>query len=357
MTAAGHSRAVVVTAKTVSANGTASTSLVHAHAGTRLALLDAMRVVAAIGIIWVHAAQSAAGKQLNPIGTFGVPFYTYLAVLFMARGLTRTDQQRSLGVYILSRLYRVYLPFLFWSAIYLALQETKGFLETHHLPNLHWHVLYYGGHEHLWFLPYLLVVTVVGAILVCLLHDRPRARRTVSIVLVLLGVASCFWKQPAWIEARIDDVEFWRYAFRAMPTVFFSIALALETASRGTLPRSTPQVATGGLFLVLLALMLQVSEGPLKALRTCAGFGVLLIALLPIHAPFWERVGRLGRYSYGIYLSHLLFIRIVVLWMHRYEVRPSLTLDVLTFVFAFVSASVLSVLMSQSKYTRWALGE
>lgn len=361
VSAAGQSSAILrTTAEPVAPDDSPAPLPLHGArhgASPRLALLDVMRIVAALGIIWVHAATSEAGKMLSPVGTFGVPFYTYLAVLFMARGLTRRDQQRSLGGYIASRLYRVYLPFLFWSVVYLTLQETKGFIETHRLPNLSWRVLYYGGHEHLWFLPYLMIVTIVGAILVRGLHDRKALRIPTIILLLATGAAACLWKEPTWVAKRVEDIDFWKYAFRALPTVFFSIALALGTASDGKLPKSTAPIATGGAFLFILALLLQISEGPLKVLRTCAGLGVLLVALYPIHAPLTERLGRLGRYSYGIYLSHLLFIRIVAMWTARWDIPSSLTLDLFTFCFAFIGASVLSVLMSQSKYTRWTLGE
>jgi len=204
----------------------------------------------------------------------------------------------------------------------------------------------------------LMVVTIIGAILVRTLHERSIAVRRVTIgVLVGLGVAACFWPQPAWIDTRGDDIEFWRCAFRALPTVFFSIALALGTACGGALPRTGVRLAVGGAVLGVAALATMLVEGPLRALRTAAGFGFVLVALLPIHAPFFERLGKLGRYSYGIYLSHLLFVRIVALWMGHLNISPSLATDVFTFVFAFAGASALSVLLSRSKYTKWTLGE
>ena len=324
---------------------------------SRLALLDAARMVAAIGIVWVHAAQSDAGKLLYPMGTFGVPFYTFIAVLFMARALTRDDRKTTLGHYVFSRLGRVYVPFLFWSLIYALLLAFKHFVAGQPIVIPHWSIIYTGGHEHLWFLPYLMVVTVIGAVLVRLLQNDSAARWLTVSVLVASGIFLCFIPEPAWIAQRAYDVETWRYAFRATPTVCWSLALALATSTGGRIPRSAPMLAVGGAILMALALGLQHFYGSIKALRSLAGLGLVLIALMPLCSPLWERIGRLGRYSFGIYLSHVVFLRVIVLWADRYGWAPSLTLDVISFVIAFAGASVLSVLLHKSKYTRWTVGE
>ncbi len=325
---------------------------------SRLALLDATRLFAAIGIIWVHAAQSDIGLILYPIGTFGVPFYICVALLFMTRSLTR-QPQASLKHYIGSRVTRVYVPFLAWTVVYLVLAEAKTMLAERHFELPPWSVLYAGGQQHLWFLPYLMVVTMLAAVLVRLLQHRSVLQKIIAATFAVAGLIICWIPEPTWIATResFGDMEFFRYAFRAIPSVCFGLALALATCMNGRLPRSNTMLAIGGAILFIGALLLQHDMGSVKILRACAGVGILLVALWPVVVPMIERVGSLGRYSYGIYLSHLVFIRIVVLWTERYGVQPSIWLDLATAGFALIASLGLSIVLSRSKYTRWAMGE
>ena len=332
-------------------------SVVRTDTGSRrLALLDTARVVAAMGIVWVHAATSATGVLFQPIGTFGVPFYTFIAVLFMARSLTR-DNARTLGQYTRSRFFRIYTPFLFWSAVYMAMGDAKAIASHQSIPHFDWAIFYAGGFEHLWFLPFLMIVTIAGAVIVRAVEHRSRARAAATLILLALGGAACFAQEPAWIGRRSDDLYFWRFAFRALPTVFWSIALALLTVFNGKLPRSTPMIAVGGALLFASALILEGLLTPLPVLRSMAGLGCLLVALLPFTSPLLARLGKLGPHSYGIYLSHIAFLRVITLLTERLHTPTSLKLDIASFAVAFIGATVLSVLLSQSAWTRWTVGE
>lgn len=335
-----------------------SVAIGASRATTRLALLDAARLFAAIGIIWVHAAQSDLGLLLYPIGTFGVPFYICIALLFMTRSLTR-QPHLPLARYVGSRFTRVYVPFLAWTAIYVLLAEAKTILshQTFEVPP--WTVMYAGGQQHLWFLPYLMVVSIIGAVLVRLLEHRGTLQRSIAVLLAITGFGICWVPEPAWIATRAaqGDLEFWRFAFRAIPTVCFGLALALGTCMNGRLPRTRTATAIGGMILFAAALFLQHRMGSVKALRAAAGIGIVLVALWPVVVPMIERIGSLGRYSYGIYLSHVVFVRIIVLWTERYNVPNSIWLDLFTFAFALVGALSISILFAKSRYTRWLLGE
>ncbi|MGC4033756.1 MAG: acyltransferase [Tepidisphaeraceae bacterium] len=321
----------------------------------RLALLDTVRLAAAAGIVWVHAAQSDLGQLIWPVGMFGVPFYTFVAVLFMTRTLTKPNG-KTLREYAGGRLGRVYLPFLFWSAVYLAMGEAKSILGHDGLFLPDPTILYAGGHEHLWFLPYLLVVTLFGATLVRGLKIIPGLRWPVVAALLFAGAYFAALNQPQWIDRRGFDVDFWRLSFRALPTVCWSIALALATAFDGKMPRASGRVALMGVLLVLGVMATQAWIDQQKILRTFAGLGCLAIALYPLANTAIARLGSLGRFTYGIYLSHLLFIRFIddILLRHA---KPTLLTDVAVFGVSFAGAITLSILLSKSKYTRWTLGE
>ena len=322
----------------------------------RLPLLDTMRVAAAMGIVWIHTSTSTIGQTLHPLGTFGVPFYTFVAMLFMARSLSR-DESKTLGRYVKSRFVRIYTPFLFWSLTYLALGNFK--LQLEHLPT-HWlapTALYSGEEEHLWFLPFLMLVTISGAVLYRSLLRYPSMRLPTGAVLILIGGVMCFVKEPTWVSGRTDDYFFFHYAYRALPTACWSIALAVLSVTGGKLPKTSPMVATGGLLLLVTALVQEPALSMPPILRALTGLGCLLVALCPLTSPLLSRIGLLGRHSYGIYLSHIAFLRIVTMATVRLHIGPSLGLDIATFLITFTGAAILSVMLGRSKWTSWTVGE
>jgi len=327
-----------------------------AVATNRLALLDTVRLVAAIGIVWIHAASSPLGKALYPIGMFGVPFYTFVALLFAGRALSR-DPSRSLLSYAGSRLFRIYLPFLFWTVIYVLLGGLKARVSHEPIAPPGWAVFYAGGYTHLWFLPYLLCLTLIGAVIFRLVEKRAMPRAICALLFIALGVAACFLQKPAWIAQRGDDAYFWDYTFRALPTACWSIALMLLSVFGGKLPRSSSTVAFGGGVLFATAIALALIFAPLAVFRAVAGLGCIAVALLPIASPLITRIGWLGRYSYGIYLSHVAFLRVIQIATARIHAPTSLAMDIASFALAFMGASLLSVLLSRSAWTRWTVGE
>ncbi len=336
---------------------------VAATASTRLGLLDLSRLIAAAGIVWVHVTATETGESLYPnlypIGTFGVPFYLFIAILFMARTVTR-DPSISLGKYILSRLTRVYIPFLAWTAVYCFLAELKYYAQERQFVAIPLSVLYAGGHMHLWFLSYLLFVSIIGAMLVRGLSKHRHIRHLVAAVFLLVGIACCFWSEPSWISHRpheYGDQEFWQFAFRSLPTTFWALTLALVVAMDGKLPRTNLRLAVGGIVLWICAMLTMDFLDPNKFLRAMAGFGLVLFALWPVRVAILEKIGSLGKYSYGVYLSHVIFIRIFILWMQRYDYQPTPAFLMMEFAIVFACSLGLSILLSQSKYTRWLLGE
>ena len=315
-----------------------------------------MRLFAAVGIVWMHAAGSAQGQMLFPLGTFGVPFYTLVAVLFMARGLSR-DTELPLSRYIASRFQRIYIPFLFWSLIYVLLAEAKLIVTDQTMQLPHWSTLYAGGQQHLWFLPYLMVVTIVGALLVRGLMNAARLRYLAIALLIVGGTVLAALPEPAWVAHRVQDRELWSFALRGLPTACWAIAIALAFCVGGRLPRTPGWLAIVGSVVLVCTLAAQPFFGATSFIRGLCGLGCLCIALYPMRSSGLEWIGVLGRHSFGIYLSHVLFLRVIAVWTQRYDIAPSLSLDVMSFVIALSGGLILSMLLSRSRWKRWTLGE
>ena len=124
--------------------------------------LDLARLAAAYAIVWLHAPHLAALDGSRAIGRFAVPLFVMITILMVFESLGRNPQQR-IGPYARSRFIRLYLPFMAWNGIYIAFKLIKGRLlpgEPNAYPGVE--VLWAGACWHLWFLPFILVVSLLA---------------------------------------------------------------------------------------------------------------------------------------------------------------------------------------------------
>src|SRR3954462_7074517 len=145
---------------------------VAAEAGTsrRFVALDAMRCLAAAGVVFVHSIQSPRLIPFAEIGHLSVPFYLFVALFMLGRSSER-EPQRSGRAYLIGRFKRLYLPFLLWSVIYGIARSVKRVTVSGQSPlELSPRIFWSGTQYHLWFLPFLLAVSVIAA----LVHARLR---------------------------------------------------------------------------------------------------------------------------------------------------------------------------------------
>src|SRR5687768_10986841 len=88
-------------------------------AAARNPALDAARVIAALGLVWVHTTQSSL-VRFHVLGRFGTSFFIAAAIFFLFHKLGSSERP-SYGAYALKRFRRLYIPFAAWSLIYLLI--------------------------------------------------------------------------------------------------------------------------------------------------------------------------------------------------------------------------------------------
>ena len=79
----------------------------------------------------------------------------------------------------------------------------------------------------------------------------------------------------------------------------------------------------------------------------------MLVALGPIPAAWVGRLSRLGPLSYGIYLSHLLFIKVLEAAATKLQWAVSWQLDAAIFAGSTVLSTLLAWALVQRRCTRW----
>jgi peptidoglycan/LPS O-acetylase OafA/YrhL len=321
-------------------------------AAGRRTMLDVMRLIAAYAIVWLHSPQSPDFARVTATGRFAVPFFTAAAVYLTWEGLAR-QPRRSAGQYAWSRFQRIYVPFMAWSAIYLAFKAAKAILlpnQPNDFPGID--VLWLGSFYHLWFMPFILVTTLAVFFLGRVVVGRGGRE--------LLSLATCLmlgWV-IAWLPADRESltVSFWQLAADALPAACWGIALAIAWQRGMAIWLRRPGVGCTALTVSLLCMALDAWLLRNRLAENLAGLALLIFALADWRLPRLDRVARLGTLAYGIYLSHLLFIKTLQAALAKLAVPETLTVVTGVFAVAAVCSTLLAWSLSRSRWTRWLVG-
>lgn len=320
-------------------------------------MIDVVRFFAAAGIVYIHAAQSS--PSLDPSRNFfrfAVPFFLFASLYY--QGVSgRKKRDGSLWQFIVKRVKRLYLPFLAWGVIYLIARGTRNLTTdpSHLVQSLLWK----GTQYHLWFLPLLLACSIVMGAIQRFLRSRGQVWRWALITIVVAaGFAMAFVHMPlSWTEDFENNptyayVQFWK----ATPAACWAMACAMVMTMGSVVWSVSRALGWGGLLLGVAASVKQVLDGIQLIPRALSGLGCLLLSLAPWAWPTGSLLARLGRYGYGIYLCHVLFVRAFQRLAENRQVAPSIGRDLVTFVLSFVASVAFAVVIGRSRRLRWLNG-
>ena len=169
----------------------------------RLPAIEAWRFAAAAGIVWLHTCAYEALPNAGNLGRFAVPFFSALAMYLLYQSIRRNPDQDFFS-FATRRTRRIYLPFLAWSVIYLLAKNLKRHFVSHQPPvPPGWSFFIAGTSLQLWFLPFLLVATVI-MFPVCrtALGLRLPTQQIIAAILLLIAAAICFSPPPGRVRRR-----------------------------------------------------------------------------------------------------------------------------------------------------------
>jgi peptidoglycan/LPS O-acetylase OafA/YrhL len=320
----------------------------------RLVMLDVARLVAAAGVIAAHVIDEFfPGNPAWVFGSFAVPFYLFVAIYFTVRGFSGNDN-RAVGPYLRGRVIKLYVPFLLWNVIYDVFHVL--YHPGERMTPL-WQIAWAAVYTHLYFLPFLLGVTILlGVAVRPLLRSPSRLYIAVAALTVLAIVVAC-GPQPVWLAdlQNITHETLWNF-YRAIPSACLAACVALLLARFRIVPRSSAVIAFFGLTLTLACLFLEYRFGQQGLLRAGSGVGVALIAFSTLRASWLAPLAAMGRLSFGVYLSHMLVIRIVVAFAHGFDWPRDARVAVVVGVAALVGGLAISGALASSRWTRWMIG-
>jgi surface polysaccharide O-acyltransferase-like enzyme len=306
-------------------------------------------VIAVLAIVWIHTLRSESLAPAITAGRFAVPFFVAAAVLLVVRSVTQNPTRDFLH-YAKARTRRLLQPFFAWSIVYWCFKLAKQILlpqAPNDFPG--WEALILGSAYHLWFLPFLWAVSLfsfAATKAVC----RFKQEKLAATVSVTLAILVCL--MPA-SQARFSWDGIW-YMWLALPAVLgaFSLALVWVDFRQLFTGGSTQLFAAATFTLATVTLDHQTREPFAESL---AGLSWLLLAIsTPSSGPL-DRLRRIAPVVFGIYLAHLLILKIAESAADELRIPIGPASDVVIFLVTALGTGCLAWAMSRHRYLRWMI--
>lgn len=328
----------------------------------RLLGADAVRAVAMLGVIGVHAAAWGPSKpfhSIDVIARYSVPAFVVLTGLGLSYGYTG----RRLGIgFARRRLARTLLPWVAWAPVFIAFGVFTGTLSLA-VPDVGGFLVQGAGH--LWFL--LLVPQLYLLFVVWPRNHRWALAAAAMLVQMGLGVMRLYADLPGW-----QSQLFANYAAQIFPfwIGYFAVGMAMGTSLRrpGALRRALnvwrlpvaigSTAATAASAFVLLTVRYSGSHHaatylsgtgaflnpalPLFVLSAIAMIAVLVPPLMR-RAPLLARgVAALSEQSLGVYIVHPL----PMFFLGTYWLEDRMAAGGYTALIAYAALVVVSLVIS-----------
>jgi peptidoglycan/LPS O-acetylase OafA/YrhL len=336
--------------------------LVYPPANQRMLMLDAGRLMASVAIVWLHAC-ILYPTDISRGSRFAVPFFSASAAFLLCQGFLRRPNISFID-YASKKVRRLYFPFLGWSLIYLLSSEFKRRYLTHTAPvPMHWAILWVGSSLQLWFLPFILFVSIISFPFLRFLAPRRATMRPITIgaiavALIVAGVAIALVPLPLkGVPERETNASatyiLAQQSWATLPALLWGFALAVIELPRGR-ARKVLAVSGGILFLVSTSLIL--ARGRNGLLENMAGISAMIFCLAPWDSHWIRQLARWGTAAYGIYLAHVLFIEGMFALLAHAKIQTTLAITFAEFTIALVLSAALVWTLNRSKYTQWLNG-
>lgn len=312
----------------------------------RWPLLEIARWVAIYAIVWLHTVQSDMFLRTTVLTRFAVPLFVAASVFLVFQSV-RHKPGRTFLEYGRQRFIRIYVPFLVWSAIYLGFKALKSAsmpeMENRYPSGLA--ILWTGGFYHLWFMPFILGVSLAAFAVAKAVHSHAWVRWPATLAMLAGGAA-------IGVTRGTPGVSPLGYMVDALPAALWGATLALVFDADRPFWRNLSRFHIDAVaFLACLAYLWMYNRSIF--VENVAGIAALLMSLhMPRSSLLW-RLGTIPSLAYGIYLSHLLPIKIFGAIAKRQGFSVGWKLDLAIFFTSAIAATLLTWLLYRFRWTRW----
>ena len=139
----------------------------------------------------------------------------------------------------------------------------------------------------------------------------------------------------------------------ALPSVAWGLGLAIACQLLGKDSLQRPAATLLGAMLLVVGVACVWQFGRSRTWETLSGLGMLIVALAPLEQPWCRRLARFGTLTYGIYLSHVLWLKVIEILAIKAGIPDALPRDAGIFLAAALASSVMAWLLGRRSATRW----
>jgi surface polysaccharide O-acyltransferase-like enzyme len=319
----------------------------------RWPLVEIARWIAIYAIIYLHSVRSEDLIASTSLTRFAVPFFVAACVFFVFQGVEHKPG-RTLLQYAAGRLLRIYVPFLGWCGIYAAFKLIKGvFLPDQ--PNEYTtgiEILWEGTFYHLWFLPFIVLVSLVSFVVAKAVRAVESLRWPIAVGSLAAGA---MLTMPAVVGPIAHHHRPSQFILDALPAAFWTMALGIALGHKRRLAdgRCERPVVDLALLPLLGCLVWLGLHGRSAMVENLAGVSLLVAALREVKQPLIQRLERMSPLIFGVYLAHLLPIKVFEALGTRLGFSPSWQVDLAIFLLSAVAAPLIAWLLYRFRGTRW----
>ncbi len=319
-------------------------------------MFDAMRFLAGVGVVWFHTVESPVLGSSGVLGRLSVSLFTIMGVVVLFEAV-RKYPGRTLPEFAWRRVRRLYVPFLGWSAIIAAAALIlHRFIPGIHPAAINLNTLVAGTAEPLWFIPFFVIGSILVFPLAKWIIGHPKREWTVAIVCAIAGAGLDWipWNAPPFghvpVLGRLLELSWNRWS-----AFYWGVALAVLFSQLLRGWRGSGLLAAGGFLLAAVMIIYQWHYAVVPGFKVLGGIGLAFVALAPLRGRVVTFLGNLAPLSFGMYLSHALWILLARAAAGEMGLALSWQRDVI--VFLPLGASVISLdLFSRQPMGCWLVG-
>jgi surface polysaccharide O-acyltransferase-like enzyme len=318
---------------------------------SRAAAVDVAKLAAAAAVVWIHVTACEQSREFLTLCRFAVPFFTAAAAYFvLCKALC--DETLSILSYSMQRARRLYLPFLIWGVLYLAVRLAKQVITGSGSPIV-WSpaLLLNGSTHHLWFLPFVCFLSIAAyGVARHVGMPSPADKKWWALALALMGAAFAMMECPVIIDTESFPLTYFiDHGWDALPSIFFGavVFLVLGLIAPGKYLRWT--VLFGG--VLCLAFELFYAEHPLTP--HLAGAGFLFVAITQPDRDWMKAVQPWAELAFIIYLIHVVFVEGLQTVADRFGGVASLPADISVWALSCAASAITAKFIQSSRHLQW----
>ncbi|RZJ91834.1 MAG: hypothetical protein EOO60_07535 [Hymenobacter sp.] len=325
-------------------------------ATNRNATIDLFRLVASFGVVAIHVHNSTQAAQgvTDFFWPLCVPFFYAVSLLYFVAGLGRTP----VATVFARAGVRLLVPYLAWTGIYTGLLLAKQVVLGGEHTFVWWRILLYGESAvHLYFLPTLLLLQALALAFWLLLFAGAKLNHYLGGATLLAGAG-------AYLAWGIAHQCFGVAAIGEVLAIAAYLGLAFWLAPQLARPRRRWDLAGPGLLMAGIAVAVNMLGYTFPVLGyplvlPIGGIGLLLVGFGLPRPTLPAMLMQVSAWSFGIYLSHVVFLEAFELLTKR--VFPPIglhydwTIKLAVVTLIFTVAAGFTWLASQIGIGRWLL--